>query len=256
MQYKFREDGCDPGCYNTPFLNQVRCGVKNIFPQHPDARKPFLLPKYLTSSVYTAVSTRKGIVPRFAAILGFIGMLRPHTFTSLKASSLCFIRRKGGSVIQETSEAALRNRLRFISPREVLGFYINFKSKTMNCAWAYFPNLSSPKSNYAAMCPVKEIMELIGREYLRGAFLKDISSNSLAKYLQDVSSSSDRVPLYALRIGGRTWKISQGLDRQFVDYLGTWKSPEASARYYRAQPSVVLRKVRSFYFNLKNPEYL
>ena len=202
------------------------------------------------------MSARKEILARFAAILGFIGMLRPHTFRSVTASSLCFIRRTGGSVIQETNEADLRNRLRFILPREVLGFYIKFKSKTMNCARAYFPNLSSPKSYYAAMCPVKKIMDLIGREYLRGTFLKDISSAYLAKYLQDVSSSLDRVPLYALRIGGRTWNISQGLDRQFVDYLGTWKSPEASARYYRAEPAVVLRKVRSFYFNLRKPEYL
>ena len=195
--------------------------------------------------MFTEVFTREGILARFAAILGFIGMLRPHTFRSVTASSLCFIRRQGGRVIQETNDADLRYRLRFIRPREVLGFYIKYKSKTMNCARAYFPNLSSPESNYAAMCPVKEIMDLIRREYLRGTFLKEISSASyLAKYLQNLSLSSDRVPLYALRIGGRTWNISQGLDRQFVDYLGTWKSPEASARYYQAEPTVVLRKVR------------
>ena len=49
---------------------------------------------------------------------------------------------------------------------------------------------------------------------------------------------------YALRIGGRTWFLANGLDRQFVDFLGTWKSPDASARYYRAAPKAVLVSLR------------
>ena len=216
-----------------------------------------MLPKYLKTSVFAEVPTRDRRLARLSAILGFIGMLRPHTFKSLEASSLCFIRRKGGSVIQETNEADLKNKLRAIRYRQILGFYIKFKSKTMNHARAYFPNLSSPKSKYDAMCPVREVMNLSARGYLRGKFLNETSStSSLTKYLQDLASSTEKVPLYALRIGGRTWNISQGLDRQFVDYLGTWKSPEASARYYRAEPAVVLRKIRSFYFDLPGPEYL
>ena len=107
------------------------------------------------------------------------------------------------------------------------------------------------------MCPVRETLNLSAIGYLRAKFLnKTSSTSSLTKYLQDLASSTEKVPLYALRIGGRTWNISQGLDRQFVDYLGTWKSPEASARYYRAEPAVVLRKIRSFYFDLPDPEYL
>ena len=47
--------------------------------------------------------------------------------------------------------------------------------------------------------------------------------------------------------GGRTWKLSNGMDRQLVDFLGTWKSPEASARYFRGNPSAILRMVRKFY---------
>ena len=61
---------------------------------------------------------------------------------------------------------------------------------------------------------------------------------------------------HTLRIGGRTWYISQGMDRQFVDYLGTWVSPEASARYYRENPVAVIRKVREFYAGLKHPRDL
>ena len=41
---------------------------------------------------------------------------------------------------------------------------------------------------------------------------------------------------------------------KFVDYLGTWKSPEASARYYRERPAAVLKKVAKFHMSSGNPE--
>ena len=44
------------------------------------------------------------------------------------------------------------------------------------------------------------------------------------------------------------------MDRQFVDYLGTWKSPEASARYYRERPVAVL--IIKFYISLGDPDTL
>ena len=45
-----------------------------------------------------------------------------------------------------------------------------------------------------------------------------------------------KISPYALRIGGRTWYLTQGLERQLVDFLGTWVSPEASARYLAQKP--------------------
>ena len=38
-------------------------------------------------------------------------------------------------------------------------------------------------------------------------------------------------------------------DRQMVDFLGTWKSPGASARYFRGNPRAVLLIVRKFYLS-------
>ena len=46
------------------------------------------------------------------------------------------------------------------------------------------------------------------------------------------------------------------MDRQFVDYLGTWKSPEASARYYRERLAAVLKRLIKFYGSLGDPESL
>ena len=32
-----------------------------------------------------------------------------------------------------------------------------------------------------------------------------------------------------------------------VDFLGTWKSPEASARYFRAAPQEILKLLKQFF---------
>ena len=70
---------------------------------------------------------------------------------------------------------------------------------------------------------------------------------ALKEYLQKLIKCKATVSPYALRIGGRTWKLSNGMDRQLVDFLGTWKIPEASARYFRGNPRAILLMVRQFY---------
>ena len=138
------------------------------------------------------------------------------------------------------------------SKQHILGLYIEFKSKTMRTAKAYSPNLCSPLTEYAAMCPTRALIEVVSRGLTRGAFLKTVmGSGRLTAFLKELA-----VATYALRIGARTWLISQGLDRQFVDFLGTWASPEASARYFRANQAAVLQKIRRFYANLPNPAML
>ena len=127
----------------------------------------------------------------------------------------------------------------------------------MPVAKAYFPNISNPWSYYSEMCPVKALEELALKGHLDDDHLKHMGMRQkMMKFLQVVTGSRKPVSLYALRIGGRTWNISQGLDRQFVDYLGTWKSPEASARYYREEPAAVLLKIRKFYLSLPEPTTL
>ena len=105
------------------------------------------------------------------------------------------------------------------------------------------------------MCPVKALEELALKGQLADEYLKRMGAKQkMMKFLQVVTGSGKPVSLYALRIGGRTWNISQGLDRQFVDYLGTWKSPEVSARYYREEPAAVLLKIKKFYLSLPEPK--
>ena len=93
--------------------------------------------------------------------------------------------------------------------------------------------------------------------WVDNGFLRNAGTGrTLVKYLQQLIDTKSAVSAYALRIGGRTWNLTWGLDRQFVDYLGTWKSPEASAPYYRERPSAVLQRLTRFYKNLPNPEEL
>ena len=120
-------------------------------------------------------------------------------------------------------------------------------------ARAYLPSLFSPTGNtlLSVMCPVKALVGIVKRGLVSGYFLKrSTTSAKLSNYLKKIAGSNTTAAPYALRIGGRTWKISQGKDRQMVDFMGTWKSPDASARYFRGNPRAVLLIARIFY--LKN----
>ena len=93
--------------------------------------------------------------------------------------------------------------------------------------------------------------EIAEKGFLHGLNKK----KKLTCYLQGITGLQQYIAPYALRIGGRTWLLANGMDRQFVDFLGTWSSPEASARYYRAAPQVVLRSLQRFYFARANWSY-
>ena len=126
-------------------------------------------------------------------------------------------------------------------------------------AIAYFPSLCSKTetTKFATMCPVRALVGITRKSLMRKSVLSGINrGQKFTKYLQELNGISSSIAPYALRIGGRTWLISNGLDRQFVDYLGTWKSHEASARYYRERPGAVFKKITRFYVNLGDPDTL
>ena len=163
VKYKFRDNGCEPQEYKTPFLQHVRRGIEKVFPLQADARRPFLLPRYIARTKFIRIDPRKDILTRFATIVGFIGMLRPHTFNILQLSSFILVNRQG-----EQRYSSFDNHLKHLcKDYTLLGFYIIFKSKTMSNARAYFPNLSSPPSLFADMCPVRALKQLAVRHYLR-----------------------------------------------------------------------------------------
>ena len=258
VKYFFREQGCLPDEYKTPFLGQIRKGVQSAYPQQADKREAFFLPLYFRAQAYREPESKTDHLARISTVLGFFGMLRPHTFSQLGPRSFVFVHKNGSlmrlgsnhDVFQQGVEALPQN-------ENTSGFYLTFKSKTMEHARAYFPNLSALSSAYKPLCPLRLLKDIVKRGWVEPGFLDKVGRGAaLKKYLQRLIGSKGPVSPYALRIGGRTWNITHGMDRQFVDYLGTWKSPEASARYYRERPGAVLKKVARFYINLGDPSTL
>ena len=253
VKYYFREQGCHPSRYTTPFLRQIRRGIDNTLPFQADKRCAFLLPLYLETRSFTSPDSNRTHTIRLATVLGFIGMLRPHTFSQLSPHSFVFVLKNGQTVRDSAHSENLINCTRKLPQREkILGFYIEFQSKTMDNALAYFPNLHSFTRGFQSMCPVTMLLEAASKNWVRKGFLKTLGRGApIGQYIQTITASKNPISPYALRIGGRTWYISHGMDRIFTDYLGTWKAPEACARYYRESPVTVVRILLKFYRDVR-----
>ena len=197
---------------------------------------------------------------RFATVAGFIGMLRPHSLEDLNPESFTAVT-SGGEEIAMPKETDRFHRMLYqmYTTRQIMGVYITFQSKTMKDAKAYLPLLASIEraTEFSLICPILALLDISGRGLLKRRFLKGLNRKKrLTYYLQYITGLEHYIAPYALRIGGRTWLLAQGLDRQFVDFLGTWKSPEASARYYRAAPNLVLRSLERFYLKAAKWQYV
>ena len=234
------------------FLKQVRRGLRNTLPSRPDSRHPLLLALVIAEPEFRMVRTPAERILRFATKLGFIGMLRPNALRQLEPRSFTMITARGHSVkmpAQPNNFERELTKLRLQS--HIVGFYIQFRSKTMRHAQAYFPSLCVLDAHIkiSQMCPVRSLIDLSRRRLLKKGFLRTLNRKmTLTKYLQRLTGLRQSIAPYALRIGGRTWLLAMGMDRQFVHFLGTWKSPEASARYFRAAPREVLLMLQRFYF--------
>ena len=204
---------------------------------------------YDRATTILSLSAKKQRKLRLATILGFIGMLRPHIFQQIGVKSLIIVRKdESCSSLTPFNSGTAHWRRNNTGKQAVLGFYITFTSKTQRHAKAYFPNISELKGNLAKICPIAALFDLHASRLIRDGFLSNLGRGSpLCNYLQEITGNTSSISPYSLRIRGRTWYITMGLDRQFVDYLGTWASPESSARYYRARPAAALVKSRQLY---------
>ena len=95
VKYLFREQGCPVEAYKTPFLGQLRKGVKNVFPSGADKQEAFFLPVHYRHPAFASPSSKTMYLARLATTLGFFGMLRPHTFTTMGPHSFVFILKDG-----------------------------------------------------------------------------------------------------------------------------------------------------------------
>ena len=95
VKYWFRTEGCAEEDYTTPFLRQIRQGIRNILPASPDSRRPLLLPLLMSRRGFADPSSNESRLLKFATILGFIGMMRPHSIEGLKTTSFSLISDQG-----------------------------------------------------------------------------------------------------------------------------------------------------------------
>ena len=206
VKYHFREHGCHPTEYTTPFLKQIRKGINNTLPFQADKRCAFLLPLYLEARSFTTPGDDMTHILRLATVMGFIGMLRPHTFSQLSPQSFVFVLKNGRTVRDSAHSENLINCTRKLPRRDkILGFYIEFQSKTMKNALAYFPNLHSFTKGFHSMCPVTLLLEAARKNWVRKGFLKKLGRGApIGQYIKTVTTSKGPVSPYALRIGGRT----------------------------------------------------
>ena len=208
----FRKECCSPEEYRTPFLKQIRIGLKKTLPSPLDIRSAFILPKYLCSRAFNLRSTEMLCFQRFGTITGFVGMLRPHTLRQLQPDSFTLVVKDSCSpafsrIIRPMDLETLREALRLNQRRfRPLGFCIKFKSKTQLNATAYFPNVSHPSTHYSSMCPVDALRELVVKGiFTKSKFRKALGSSAvLNSYVKSLTADDLVLSPHALRIGGRT----------------------------------------------------
>ena len=185
---------------------------------------------------------------QFTTILGFLGMMRPHSLQGLRPESFHIVTSNGTVNPMSNQRDIFHEELvNLLRKEKIVGYYVEFRSKTMAKARAHFPLLST-NVLLSAICPVRALIDVSQRGLIKKGFLYTINKQQrLTKYLQSLTGLEQHIAPYAMRIGGRTWFLAQGMDRQLVDFLGTWKSPEASARYFRAAPQSVFRLLIRFF---------
>ena len=87
----FLEEGCGEHIYNTPFLRKVRRGARNTLPCRADRRGALLLPLLAEHTEFRQVGDKVQSLLRFGTIMGFMAMLRPHTFAQLTPNSFTIV---------------------------------------------------------------------------------------------------------------------------------------------------------------------
>ena len=132
VKYLFKEEGCPESGWDTPFLRQLRKGLKNTLPTKADSRAPLLLPLIMSSPEFITIHNNEQRLLRFVTILGFMGMMRPHSLEALNPESFTFVTEDGHATPMPRQPrhfvASLHN---LGTTRRILGFYEGFRSKTM-----------------------------------------------------------------------------------------------------------------------------
>ena len=156
----------------------MRKGLQNTLPATADSRAPLLLPLIMTTPEFTTAHTDEQKLLRFASILGFIGMMRPHSLEALSPASFTLVTQGGRTISMPAQPSCFAERLKEIrTTQRILGFYVEFRSKTKAQARAHFPSLTRGRlySQFAWICPVTALIDITTRGLLKKHFLKPLN---------------------------------------------------------------------------------
>ena len=145
---------------------------------------------------------------RFATVIGFIGMLRPHALESLGPKSFTAVTSLAEEIaMPKETERFHRMLYTLYTTKQLIGVYITFQSKTMKEAKAYLPLLASVDraTEFSLICPILALLDIANRGLLKRRFLHALNRKKrLTNYLQHITGLVHYIAPYALRIGGRT----------------------------------------------------
>lgn len=145
---------------------------------------------------------------RFATVVGFLGMLRPHTLEALGPKSFTAVTKTGDEISMPSQAERFHSLLyEMYTSSQLVGIYATFRSKTMRKAKAYLPMLSSVDraTEYSLICPILALLDISQRRLLKRRFLHALNRKKrLTNYLQYITGLEHYIAPYALRIGGRT----------------------------------------------------
>ena len=163
-----------------------------MLPSREDLHAAFLLPRYIFMRNFSRSNQRHRCLLQFAAIIGFIGMLRPHGYRQLQPASFTLVVQMDDGRLPprliNARDALLVSELIHRARDTILGFFIKFKSKTILDAIAYFPKLSDCTLRFKAMCPITALKDLITMHLFNRNFLKKWEKGiSLSSYLKQLA---------------------------------------------------------------------
>ena len=113
-----------------PFLRKMRRGVRNTLPCRADRRGALLLPLLAEHEIFRREGDKIQDLLCFGTIIGFMAMLRPHTFNQLSPASFTIVTWSGRCFPMPRGKIAFKTKLRELRKQyRFLGFFIDLKAK-------------------------------------------------------------------------------------------------------------------------------
>ena len=238
-------------------------GIHRALPAAPDSRHAFLLLDCRPPQNFSTPATQPEFKLKFAALLGFFGMLRFDIILNLSPSQIVLVAPCGREV--------LLSRVPFITARSIpnnfIGFYFRFRGKSTPIGappqMAYCPKICDFDRQFTQFCPIMLLSEMHERGFFLRPYRKilydSLTPKTLCAYIITLAGRElgqvqlALIKTHSLRIGGHTYFTAMGMNPDLTNYLGRRKVKDSSLRYFRASARLTLTAYRNFFLSVPPP---